>query len=120
MSMIYPHSPKVFPNYFESGSDKWKDEVRRINKFGLKQDYNIGDEVEAISFYFLNSQSHRQNEVLIEKGKIDSKYIYKDGGLSYIVVFPRGNGKITSYTHLRRPIEEVSEIDWEAPCSGWG
>ena len=101
MSIIYPKSPEECPNYFDNGATKWRDEVRHANKFGIKKTYNIGDTVETMSFYFPNSEVHTQNEVIIEKGKIESIYEFKSGGFSYTVLYPNGCGKITSISHLR-------------------
>lgn len=111
MSIVYPRPPKDCPPYFDVGDGKWQDEVRQANNFGIKHKYSIGDEVETISFYFPNSQAVRRNEVVIEKGKIDSIYKFESGRCSYTVVFPDGCGKITSYSHLRTPIQQVDEND---------
>ncbi len=100
MSVVYPRPPEECPCYYEGGN-KWHDEVRLANNFGVKKAYNIGDKVQTISFYFPNSDVHQKNEVVIESGTIETMFKFQSGIMSYTVVFANGSSKITSFSHLR-------------------
>ena len=99
MSVIYPKSPEECPSYLYSGGVEWRDEVRIANNFGKHSEYNIGDEVETISFYFADSQSHKQNQVVIEKGILEDIKIFETH-TSYHVKCPTCT-KITSLDNMR-------------------
>ncbi len=100
MSIIYPRPPEDCPCYYEGGN-KWHDEVRLANNFGVKKEYWFGDKVDTISFYFPNSDVHQKNEVVIESGTIESMFKFDSGSMSYTVEFADGSSKITSFHHLR-------------------
>jgi hypothetical protein len=120
MSLIYPRSPEECLNYWESGANKWRDEVRSANNFGVKKEYNIGDKVDTISFYFPTSEVHTKNTVVVEGGLIESILRFKSGGLSYGVALSDGSKKITSSSHLRLvEVPRAHTPDWDLPCSGW-
>ena len=78
MEVVYPRPQSECPNYFEVGGKKWQEEVRIANHFGDKTEYNIGDNVETITFYFPDSLTHRQNHVIIERGIIESTFVWKN------------------------------------------
>ena len=120
MSLIYPRSPEECPNYWENGANKWRDEVRSANNFGVKKEYNIGDKVDIISFYFPNSEVHTKNTVVIGSGQIESILRFNSGRLSYGVALSDGSSKITSSSHLRLvEVPRAHTPDWGLPCSGW-
>ena len=100
MEVVYPRPQSECPNYFEVGGNKWQDEVRIANKFGDKSEYNIGDTVETIAFYFPDSLTHRQNQVIIEKGIVESTFVWKDC-ISYTIRFSNGCSKLTSIYYIR-------------------
>ena len=101
MSIIYPRPPEECPVYYETNDQTWFDEVRLANNFGVKKEYNVGDEVETISFYFPKSEAHQKNEVVIESGTIESIFKFESGNLSYDVALANGSTKITSFHRLR-------------------
>jgi len=76
MNIIYPRPPEECTSYLQCGSNEWRNEVRIANNFGKQLVYNVGDKVETISFKFANSQSHKQNQVIIEKGVLEYIKIY--------------------------------------------
>ncbi len=100
MSVIYPTPIEKCPSYFNCGGDEWRNEVRIANNFGKQSEYNIGDEVETISFYFANSESHKKNQVLIEKGILDDIKKFPTH-ISYYVKCQNCT-KITTPTYIRR------------------
>ena len=111
-SIIYPTPPSNCPTYLESGPSIWADCVRQANGFGKHDDYNIGQIVEYISFWFPDSTSYRQNHVSIEKAKILS-IKYDDTSIKYYELeYCCGRG-FNAGTHMRslRPIENSETID---------
>ena len=100
MQIVYPRPQSDCPNYFEIGGNKWRNEVRIANKFGAKSNYNIGDTVDTIAFYFPDSLIHKQNQVIIERGIIESTFIWKEY-ISYTIRFSNGCSKLTSTSYIR-------------------
>ena len=101
MEIVYPRPKTKCPDYLHIGGDKWRYEVRIANEFGTKSEYNMNDTVSVISFYFPDSQSHRQNEVVIRDGTITN---ISNFGIekSYTVTFSDGCGIITTSHYLKR------------------
>ena len=86
MAIIYQRSPADCPSYLKCGSNEWRDEVRMLNNFGKKMEYNVGETVENISFYFADSRSSKQNQVVVEKGTIIDKKKFADShSFSYYI-----------------------------------
>ena len=100
MAIIYPRSPDECPSYLNCGGNDWRDEVRVANNFGKQSEYNIDDEVETMSFYFADSQSHKQNQVIIEKGIVEKINVYKEI-TKFIYVKCNYYIKITNEEYLR-------------------
>ena len=76
MEIVYPISPEKCPSYLQCGGNDWRDQVRIANNFGNQSSYKIGDKVETISFYFADSQSNQQNQVIIEKGVLENIIVF--------------------------------------------
>ena len=100
MQVIYPRPPSECPDYLHLGGDEWRDEVRVANEFGKKFEYNVGDTVDTITFYFPDSQTHRKNHVIIEKSTIVNINIVGSTN-SYHVQLKNGCEKITTSDYLR-------------------
>ena len=99
MSIIYPKTIEECPSYLKCGGDEWRNEVRIANNFGSHNEYNIGDIVETISFYYADSESQKQNQVRIDKGILE-KICKFDTHTSYHVVC-NNCCKITPIEYIR-------------------
>ena len=110
MTIIYPRPPEECPSYLQCGSNEWRNEVRIANNFGKQSKYNVGDNVETISFYFANSESHKQNQVIIEKGVLEYIKIYNTDTYTDTSYHVKCNNctKITSLECIRPTIPLVA------------
>jgi len=102
MAVIYPRSQDECPSYLDCGGIEWRDDVCNANNFGKQSEYNIGDVVENISFYFANSQSHKQNQVIIEKGILEDIKVFKTHTSHHVKC--TSCTKITTPKHMRPAI----------------
>ena len=84
MSVIYPRPIESCPTYLNCGGIEQINEVCIANNFGKQSEYNIGDKVETISFYFADSQSHKQNHVRIEQGILEDIKIFETHTSYYV------------------------------------
>ena len=114
-TIIYPRQPNHCPTYLRCGGDEWRNDVRIANHFGTQFDYNIGDEVETISFYFADSESYKQNQVLIERGILEDIKKFKTHTSHHVKC--RSCIKITTPTHMRHlrasdPLKPCQYIMW--------
>jgi hypothetical protein len=101
MTIIYKRFPDACPSYLECAYNDWHDEVRQLNNFGKKTEYNVGETVENISFYFADSRSSKKNQVIVEKGIIIDKKKFADSHSFSYYIDCQQCIKITNLDYMR-------------------
>ena len=98
-NIIYPNPPSECPRYWDFNSKEWEDKLKLANEFGIKEEYNINDIVEYISFWFPTSQVHRRNHIIIQKAKILDITLYSN--IKYYYLKYLDNSGYNSGVHIR-------------------
>ena len=97
--IIYPSPPSECPRYLDSNPIEWENKLKIANGFGVKEEYDINDVVEYISFWYPSSQIHQRNHVIIQKVQILEINLYSNNkyyGLKYL-----DNSGFNSGAHMR-------------------
>lgn len=77
-NIIYPTPPNKCPRYLDNNFQEWEDKLKMANRFGIKEEYDINEIVEYISFWYPISEIHQRNHIIIKKAQILDITLYSN------------------------------------------